>query len=491
MAAREPQPSRVPDERVRALVEEPIATDADYVLYWMTTSRRLDWNFALDRAVDWCRMLNKPLVILEALRVGYPWASDRLHRWVFDGMIEHGNTSLPEGVHYYPYVEPSHGDGSGLLETLADRASVVVTDDYPTFFIPRMLEATSKRLGVRLEAVDGNGMLPMSIPEKSFSSAYHFRRFLQKTLPEHLGTAPSSAPFSDWHSDTRPPTLPETEAWPAVTLKQLQDQNFLASLPIDHSVAPVEEVGGTREARNVLGAFLSDRLPLYDEERNDPDARSTSRLSPYLHWGNISAHEVFAEIVSAEGWSPLRLSHESSGKREGWWGMSRSAEGFLDQFITWRELGFNTCFREPKHRDYTSLPQWALDTLAVHASDPRPHLYDRASFESASTHDSLWNAAQNQLRREGIIHNYLRMLWGKKILEWSASPEEALSTMLHLNNKYALDGRDPNSYSGIFWILGRYDRGWPERAIYGKVRSMSSDSTRRKVDVSEYVERYS
>jgi deoxyribodipyrimidine photo-lyase len=158
--------------------------------------------------------------------------------------------------------------------------------------------------------------------------------------------------------------------------------------------------------------------------------------------------------------------------------MRPEVEALLDQVLTWRELGFNLCAQRDDFDQYESLPDWALQTLDAHRSDPREHVYSSAQFENANTHDPLWNAAQNQLRRDGKIHNYLRMLWGKKILEWSFSPREALDTMIELNNKYALDGRDPNSYSGIFWVLGRYDRAWgPERPVFGKVRYMSSKNT--------------
>jgi deoxyribodipyrimidine photo-lyase len=164
----------------------------------------------------------------------------------------------------------------------------------------------------------------------------------------------------------------------------------------------------------------------------------------------------------------------------------------VDQFVTWREVGFHTAAKLPEYDKYDTLPGWAQTTLAEHENDPREHLYDLEEFETARTHDDLWNAAQNQLRREGLIHNYLRMLWGKKILEWTPSPREALRIMLHLTDRWALDGRDPNSVSGIFWCLGRYDRAWgPERPVFGKVRFMSSANTARKVRVRDYVKHYS
>jgi deoxyribodipyrimidine photo-lyase len=282
------------------------------------------------------------------------------------------------------------------------------------------------------------------------------------------------------------------ERWaPAVLDSSAASTKSLAELPLDHSVQPVEKTGGSRAARQVLRAFVDRRLAGYDENRNDPREEATSGLSPYLHFGHISAHEVFAEIASAEDWSTQCLADKATGKSTGWWGASEAAEGFLDQLITWRELGFNMCWQRDDFDQYDSLPDWAKKTLAEHAGDPREYEYSLDDFQAANTHDPLWNAAQRQLVREGRIHNYLRMLWGKKILEWTGSPEFAAEVMIELNDRFALDGRDPNSYSGIFWCLGRYDRAWgPERPIFGKVRYMSSDNTARKLPVAEYLDRY-
>jgi deoxyribodipyrimidine photo-lyase len=204
----------------------------------------------------------------------------------------------------------------------------------------------------------------------------------------------------------------------------------------------------------------------------------------------VSAHEVFARIAAQEGWSPDKLG-KANGARTGWWGMSEAAEAYLDQLVTWRELGFNFCSIRQDYDRYESLPGWARATLEAHAGDPRPYVYPVEQLEAAQTHDALWNAAQRQLARDGWFHNYMRMLWGKKIYEWSRAPEDALAVMIELNNKYAVDGRDPNSYSGIFWCLGRFDRPWaPKRPRFGSVRWMSSDSARRKLDLDEYLARF-
>jgi deoxyribodipyrimidine photo-lyase len=458
----------------------------------MTAYRRLAWNHALQHAVEEARRLSRPLVILEGLRVGHPWASRRFHHFVLGGMRESRERLRGSGVAYLPYVEPEPGAGRGLLETLAGNACVVVTDDFPAFFLPRMLQGAADRLAVPVLAVDSNGLLPMAEGDRVFKTAYSFRRHLQKTLGEHLLQLPEPDPVGSAELIPLDPSiLPELSRWPMAGEDLLSGRAAaLDSLPLDQDVRPAGE-GGRSAGLGVLKTFLEDRLPRYAEDRNSPDRDASSRLSPYLHWGQVSSFEVFHAVADREGWSPLRLSERTDGRRHGWWGMSEAAEAFLDELVTWREIGFNMCFQRPDDYDrYESLPDWARQTLAEHQEDSRPHVYDLDAFRDARTHDPLWNAAQRELVHEGRIHNYLRMLWGKKILEWSPSPRDALAVMVELNNRYALDGRDPNSYSGIFWVLGRYDRGWPERPIYGKVRSMSSDSTRRKVELSDYLRRF-
>jgi deoxyribodipyrimidine photo-lyase len=262
----------------------------------------------------------------------------------------------------------------------------------------------------------------------------------------------------------------------------------LEPFPIDHDVSVAPWSGGMDAASEQLRSFDIGR---YAELRNEPEQDATSGLSPYLHFGHISTHEVMATVFEREGWSIDRLGWKTDGKRRGWWGMSEAAEAFVDELVTWRELGFHFCFHRDDYASYDSLPPWAKRTLDEHADDPRDELYSLEQFERAETSDPLWNAAQNQLVREGRIHNYLRMLWGKKILQWSATPQQALEVMVELNNKYALDGRDPNSYSGIFWVLGRFDRAWgPERSVFGKIRYMTSANTARKVSVKGYIARY-
>lgn len=482
----------VPAIRVRMLNAIPPRVEGEYVLYWMIAQRRLVWNFALQRAVALAAEMRRPLLILEALRVDYAWASDRHHAFILEGMHEHERRLRNSGIGYYAYLEPEPRAGSGLLAALAERAVCVVTDDHPGFFLPRMRQRAAQTIGCAMEAVDSCGIAPVTQPQRAFPSAHSFRRHLQRELHAPLREFPVPEPLRDAKGPRFASDVKEIEArWPRLRAGDSIDE-LIATLPIDHTVTRVRERrGGGEAARCALEEFLETKISRYAQDRNQPQQRVSSALSAHLHYGHISSHEIFTALGEREAWNFSRISEQRTGARRGWWGMSEGAEAFLDQLLTWRELGFNSARFLENYREYDSLPDWAKATLSEHENDPRPHGYSLGEFEEAHTHDPLWNAAQTQLVREGGIHNYLRMLWGKKILHWSASPREALATMVELNNKYALDGRDPNSYSGIFWVLGRFDRAWgPERPVFGKIRYMSSENTARKLRVKGYVECY-
>jgi deoxyribodipyrimidine photo-lyase len=486
----------VPELRISPCNAKPIRPDGGFVLYWMIASRRVHWNFALDHALARAGELKKPLVILEALRCDYPWASDRLHRFALEGMAEKSRELASAPILYYPYVERAIGEAKGLLAALGKLACLVVTDDFPCFFLPGMVRSAAEQLPVLLEKVDSNGLLPLRAASQVFPTAYAFRRFLQKNLPSHLPHFPRADPFAHL-AIPKPKSLPKefTSRWPSAPLDWLENPASLAELPVNHRVAPATGVealhGGEAAAQSKWREFLSKKVDDYGKIRNQPEQQGTSGLSPYLHFGHISSHQMFHDLMSREKWTEAKLSHRADGNRRGWWGVRPSVEQFLDQFVTWREVGFNFSSHREDYDRYESLPDWALATLGKHSRDERQFIYSLKDLAAARTHDPLWNAAQRQLTSEGVMHNYLRMLWGKKILEWSETPEEALEFMIELNNRFAVDGRNPNSYSGIFWCLGRYDRPWgPERPIFGTIRYMSSDNTARKLRVKDYLKRY-
>lgn len=478
--------------RLRVLVDRPARKDGAYVLYWMTAARRTRFNFGLQRAARLARELDRPLLVFEPLRAGYRWANARHHAFVIAGMRDNARACAERGVRHLAYVEPRAGDGRGVLAALARDACAVVADDWPCFFLPHMLAAAAGQVDARLEAVDSCGLVPIDAPGQSFPTAYAFRRWLQKNLRPYLDDPPAEDPLALAPRAQATIAAAIEKRWTAASDALLDlDARALAKLPIDHDVAPVARRGGSLAARAALDEFVRVRLSRYGEERSEPASGASSSLSPWLHYGQLSTHEVLAAVAKRAGWKPADVSDKASGKKEGWWNLGASAEAFLDELVTWRELGHVFCRFEPQYERYDSLPQWAQRSLDEHARDPREHVYTVDELAAARTYDPLWNAAQRELLRDGVIHNYLRMLWGKKVLEWSASPRAALDALIELNNRYAIDGRDPNSYSGIFWCLGRFDRPWaPVRPIFGCIRYMSSQNTARKLDVEPYLARY-
>ncbi|TWU58653.1 Deoxyribodipyrimidine photo-lyase [Rubripirellula tenax] len=474
--------------------DHAVRPDGDYVLYWMIAFRRSRYNFSLQHAVDRAKQFGKPLVIFEPLRVRYSWASDRLHRFVIEGMRDNAASFAKKPVTYFPYVEPRPGDGTPLLHRLAERACTVVADEYPCFFLPHMIAAVKDRIPARLELVDSNGVMPLRRPDRTFTVAHSYRRWMQKNVLDVLMETPKEDPLGG----VKLPRLEKlpvkiTKRWPAADLENLLDGDGLSKIPIDHTVVPSPTVrGGSVDAGARLNRFVTTTIDVYNDDRNHPDEYATSGLSPHLHFGHLSAHELVLRLLERENWTPDKAS-PANGKNHGFWNTSEAAEAFLDQVLTWREMGFNLSFRQPENYDkFESLPDWAKATLASTLSDPRPETYTLDQLEAAETGDEIWNAAQREIVRTGVMHNYMRMLWGKKILQWTPTPQIALDIMIHLNNKYGLDGRDPNSYNGIFWVLGRYDRAWgPKRPIFGSVRYMTSDSAQKKLRLKSYLRRFS
>jgi deoxyribodipyrimidine photo-lyase len=460
----------------------------DYVLYWMQAYRRLDHNHALDYALQCAREEGKPLVVYEGLRLDYPWASRRLHTFVLEGMRANAEAAKERGLNYWPYVENPKEPARGLLGRLCTRAALVITDDFPCFIIPGQSDALARRVPVPVIAVDSNSLVPLSLLGPPVGAAAHLRPRLHKALPEAWAHRAAARP--------RVPKLAQKRVPPAFDLWK-PPRNlaaFVEGLPLDASVPAVAgSPGGTPAARARLRGFLRKRLRGYAEGRSSPSAPEQghgSGLSPYLHFGHISIEEVAEAVLATTGpFTPDALRVHNRGKREGYFGDDPDVNAFLDEALTWRDVGFQ--WHWSRRRDTASLdqalPPWALATLRHHARDGRAHLYSAEEWEAGATHDPLWNAAQRELVATGTIHNYLRMLWGKKVLEWSRTPEEAYRTLEHLNNKYALDGRNPNSYTGILWCFGLFDRPWaPERPVLGVVRYMSSENTARKFNLRPY-----
>jgi len=474
------------DARVRQVNHSRVNPAGRYVLYWMQAYRRLDHNHALDRALAWAVQLARPLVIYEGLRVDYPWASDRFHRFILEGMQENARRAADAGVNYWPYVETPEQPAAGLLRRIAANACLIVTDDFPAFITPRQTQALALRLPIAVEAIDGNSVVPLARLGPVVSAAAHLRPRIHREFAAAWAHRAAAEPA--FAAPPRQVIDPPFQTWQATDI-----DGFVAGLPVDHSVRPVEtEPGGSAAAKSVLRNFVRHRLRGYAAKRSHPappEEGHASGLSAYLHFGHISIEEVAAAVLGR--WDPSRINVAARGKREGFFHDDPDVNAFLDEALTWRDVGYH--WHRHRTADVRSLksalPGWALETLTRHAPDRRPHLYSAEQLEAADTHDPLWNAAQTELAVTGRIHNYLRMLWGKKVLEWTSSPDEAYRVLEHLNNKYALDGRDPNSYTGILWCFGLFDRPWPpERPVFGSVRYMSSDNTARKFKLAAYLE---
>jgi len=315
---------------------------------------------------------------------------------------------------------------------------------------------------------------------------------MQKNFIEAYTNPPRQNPLDDLENSSKVElaesmfeNLPDAE-------KELNDiPGFISNLNIDHSVKPIDWQGGRSAAMGMMGQFIKNGLKVYDEKRNDPDEKKTSQLSPWLHFGKISEYEIVKGVLEYQpkGWDLDKITF-NKGSTGGFFNGDPNVDGFLDEVITWREVGFHFAHHRPDYDQIDSLPDWVQKTMDEHRDDPREWIYSYDELKNSQTHDEIWNAAQTQLREEGIIHNYLRMLWGKKVIEWTPDYETAAQYLIDLNNTYAIDGRDPNSYSGIFWCLGRFDRAWQERPIFGKLRYMTSESTRKKVKLKEYLNRY-
>nr|WP_020475613.1 hypothetical protein [Zavarzinella formosa] len=491
------------DARIRQTNAKKTNPAGDYVLYWSQMYRRLDRNHALDYAVHRAKTLKKPLIVYEGLKLGYPWASARHHQFMLEGMRDNARKAKRLGVDYWPFVETPENSGRGLLRKLAAKACLVVTDDYPTFIIPGQIQSLARNIDVPLAAVDGNGLIPLSLLGATVSAAAHLRPRIHKLF----------ADCWDHRAAAEPPFPPAGKIDPpfAVWNHECDIAEFARQLPIDQSVPAVAGLEGGSEAGHVvLNTFVKQKLRAYATGRNNPDdprRTAASRLSPHLRHGHVSMQECAERVLTADGpWDASMIDLTQKNKREGFFHHDDNVNSFLDEALTWRDVGYHWHHTKnagrgvidartvtidgqsiPAYFDLQSvIPEWAMKSLKAHESDPREFTYTLEQFENADTHDHLWNAAQRELVATGRIHNYLRMLWGKKVLEWSDSVERAYLILEHLNNKYASDGRDPNSYTGIFWCFGLFDRPWVERKIFGQIRYMSSDNTAKKFDLDGY-----
>ena len=448
-------------DRVRQLNTQRLRRDAKYVLYWAQMNRRVAFNHALLYAAELANENDLPVLVYEGLTCSYPYASDRFHTFILEGVADTERQLRKLGIGFIFHLRRRSMDPDDALYRLAENAAALVTDDYPVFVARQYNASVSVKLPIPYYVVDSSCIVPMSLLTKREWAAYTIRPKIKKLLPKYL--KPVSIPRV--RRKFRLP-LPDLHT-PVIPIKIPQ---LAASCEIDHSVRPSPLFrGGSAEAKRQLNQFLRKGLNRYANLSNQPSAKATSGLSPYLHFGHISSLEV-----------ALRVQQYAQEHK-------LIPDEFLEELIVRRELAFNFARHTEDIQSLDSLPDWARRTLSKHARDKREYVYTRDQFDRAQTHDELWNAAQKELLITGKIHGYYRMYWGKKIIEWSTTHEEALATMIYLNDRYALDGRDPNTYTNILWCFGLHDRPWAERPIFGQVRYMSYEGMRRKTDVDAYL----
>jgi deoxyribodipyrimidine photo-lyase len=441
------------EDRVRCLNPSPFRSGAKWVIYWAQMNRRVRWNHALLYAAELANRAGLPLLVYEGLTCTDLYASDRLHTFILEGVPDMEQRLRKLGIGYLFYLRRRRSDPDDVLHQLVQGAAALVTDDYPLIVAPK--------LAIPCYAVDSSCIVPMKQMEKREHAAYTIRPKIRKLLVRYLKAPPAvrvrqkfNLPLPGFHTQVT-----------SANISQLVN-----SCEIDHSVRPSPVFhGGSAEAERRLKNFLRKNLSRYSSFHNEPSEQATSSLSPYLHFGHLSSLQVALAVQD----------HARKHKL--------MADEFLEELIVRRELAFNFARFSDNVESLDNLPQWAKGTLEKHARDKRDPVYSPEQFELARTHDPLWNAAQKELLVRGKIHGYYRMYWGKKIIEWSRTPAEALRTMIYLNDRFALDGRDPNGYTNILWCFGLHDRPWMERPIFGQVRYMSIQGMRRKTDVDAYI----
>ncbi len=452
------------DLRVTLLNAAPENPKGEYVLYWSQVFRRPHDNAALDFAVTRANALGLPCVFYEAIRPDYPHASDRFHAFVLEAARETSEALKKKGIHHIFFLPKTPDEARGVVAQLAKKARLVVSDDSPMFIAEHNARA-AKKVGVPFFVVDDNAIVPLSLFPKEEFAARTIRPKIHKVLADWLKPLPDVKPKKD-------PLQKMDLPFDPIDFEKADVPKLIAKCEIDHDVPAVAEFpGGYKTAEKRLDFFLKKKLVAYDVDRNEPSRDATSHLSPYLHFGMVSARKVALEAREAAKMN----------------GAPESADPFLEQLIVRRGLAYNFAARNKKHTTYASIPTWAKETLALHEKDPRPYLLTRAQLEDAQSHDAIWNAAQLELRARGVMHNYLRMLWGKLVITWTKKASDAFDSLVYLNDKYALDGRDPDGYASIAWIFGVHDRPWPEREIFGKIRCMTSRSTASKFDLENYL----
>ncbi|MFP5237724.1 MAG: deoxyribodipyrimidine photo-lyase [Acidobacteriota bacterium] len=434
--------------------------NARCVVYWMQRAQRIYDNPALDAAIEAANILGLPVVVFFSVIPNYPHANLRHYHFLAQGLRDVAADAAERGVGFVLRRHPNNSLEAFLEEV---HAALLVGDENPCREPERWRQVLAKRLPIPYWTVDADVVVPSRIFARDYFLLHHFRPHLHRELPRFLIDPQNLAPLHPWRSD------------PSIAGESAHDDLTRGFSKLDRTIGPVDTfTGGSHAANKRLRDFIRLDLAHYETRRNHPDKRGTSRLSPYLHFGHIN---------------PITIALAVRRAAEQGIAAPSAAERYLDELIGWRELAALFVRHNPNYDNWECAEPWARTTLLAHASDPRPARYTLDQLERAQTHDDLWNAAQQEMVTTGWMHNYMRMYWAKKILEWAPDPATAFDWAVILNDKYQLDGRDPNGYAGIAWaIVGKHDRPWFDRPVFGTVRPMSEASTRKKLNAAAYIQ---
>ncbi len=426
------------------------------VTYWMSREQRIHDNWALIHAIDIACKMEKKLRIVFCLTDNFHEAGLRHYDFMLRGLAK---CSKEAGKFNIPF-DLIPGDPGQTLPLWLEKnnASHVITDFDPLRIKRSWQDKVLENSDLEFHIVDAHNIVPCWVTsDKQEYAARTIRTKIHKKLDEFLEPFPKITSLDQKCNNS-----------------DLNIDILLKDLSLHNSIPPVDWIQpGWNEALNILDHFLNHGLKDYQKKRNDPNANALSNLSPYLHFGQICSQTV-----------ALRLKQNKSISVE-------DADSFLEELIVRKELSENYCWFNKNYDNFDGLPDWGKKTLDKHRSDAREYLYSRDKFEKGQTHDPLWNAAQKEMVVTGKMHGYMRMYWAKKILEWTASPEQAIEFTIFLNDKYELDGRDPNGYTGIMWSIGGlHDRPWKERSVFGTVRFMSYNGCKRKFNIDQYIQRW-
>jgi deoxyribodipyrimidine photo-lyase len=444
----------IQDERVQLLNGQPVCR-GDYVLYWMQHAQRAMVNHALVYAIREANRRRLPLLAVFGITQRFPDGNTRSYAFMLEGLRETQRVLRDRGIQLLVRLQPP----MEAVASLAPDAALVVVDRGYLRIERRWRETVAQRLPCRLVQVESDVVVPVeTVSDKEQYAAYTIRPRIHEHLDAFL------VPLEET------PLARDSLAFEMDRVDLGDIGRLLDRMRINRSADAVKTFhGGASHAETLLDDFISGKLHSYAERRNQPSEDYLSHMSPYLHFGQISPLYIARRVSEAPG-----VDQENK-------------DAYLEELIVRRELSMNFCHYNPHYDTLACLPDWARTTLDEHARDRREHIYSLDEFEKARTHDPYWNAAQQEMVLTGKMHGYMRMYWGKKILEWSPSPELAHRIALELNNRYEIDGRDPNGYTGVAWCFGKHDRAWAEREVYGKVRYMSAGGLERKLDIDRYV----